>query len=142
MSNFSCNGRITGYMISLELIGNPINYPIIQVWHPENSLSYNVIDQHEVVADDVTNINNGEYYLANISLTGVNRIEFMSGDTYGYFMPSLTDCYSVGHIVTMGFMSYIAASSIPLNNFSIANEVAVSMENMQPLIQIIYGKLI
>ena len=36
-SDLSCNGRITGYLISLDRFSSEGDYPIVQVWHPTSS---------------------------------------------------------------------------------------------------------
>ena len=37
MSNTSCNGRITGFMMSLSQEQNGSDYPRIEVWNPTSS---------------------------------------------------------------------------------------------------------
>jgi len=142
MSNFSCSGRLTGYMISLNLVGtDSSNYPTIQVWRPTSSVSYDLVEgQYELVAADVTD--NGGYHLANVTLTGVNRIQFQSSDVIGYYLPSNVNFYSVWNIQTMGYTSYMVslgqANSIPTTATITTDMVADS----QPLIQVIFGEKI
>ena len=36
-SSFSCNGRVTSYLISLRPYNTSGGYPSVQVWHPTSS---------------------------------------------------------------------------------------------------------
>ena len=64
-SDFSCNGRITGYLISLERDSSSGDYPIVQVWrrHHTNQQLYNRVNTLcALTGSNITNM--GGYYLA------------------------------------------------------------------------------
>ena len=92
-SVFSCNGRVTGYLISLQSDSASGSYPSVQVWHPTSSTEYTRVDTEcPLTASDISMMRDGngdEYYLGNVSCTGNNRIEFQSGDVIGYYHGSL-----------------------------------------------------
>ena len=142
-SNFSCNGRITGYLISLDSNGNSGDYPIVQVWHPTDSsfTVYTKIDNEcPLTASDITMMSggNGDYYLGNVSCTGTNRIEFQAGDVIGYYHGSSV-CYRLWRTDTGGYTSYHWDVSSPLTDFDISINNGTT-PNRQPLIQVMYGK--
>ena len=140
-SDFSCNGRITGYLISLESASSSGDYPIVQVWHPTNSTVYTRVDTEcPLTESDISRMRNGdEYYLGNVTCTGENRIEFQSGDVIGYYHANEVQ-YRLWTIETMGYTSYIHDQGSPSNMFNI-NNVDYS-ETRQPLIQVLYGKCV
>ena len=143
-SSFSCNGRITGYLISLETAGSSNNFPIIQIWHPTSPTEYTRVvtecpltdNDISMMMDDMGNI----YYLGNVSCTGNNRIEFESGDISGYHQSDPL-CYRVWSIATLGYTAYHRDVSTPLTAFNINNADGTT-DNRQPLIQVMYGKVI
>ena len=137
---FSCNGRITGYNISLESVGdNPQHYPTVQVWRPTNSSSYKWIN--ELVNGDVANNCSEEYCLANVIFTDNNRVEFQPGDIIGYTTPHQgNNYYTVWSTETGGYISYATittGSRIPTTFDIIEN---IRREEWQPLIKVLYGK--
>ena len=135
---FSCNGRITGYLISLESVSDSGGYPSVQVWHPTSSTVYTRVDTEcALTANDISNM--GDYYLGDVSCNGNNRIEFQSGDVIGYHQGDEMR-YRLWSIETMGYTSYYHDESNPLTTFNI-NNVDGTIENRQPLIQVIYGKM-
>ena len=141
-SNFSCNGRITGYLISLEIDTSSGGYPSVQVWHPMSSSIYNRVGTLcTLTANDINRMTDSgdEYYLGNVSCTGSNRIEFQSGDVIGYHQGSPV-LYKIWNIETRGYTSYYRDSNSPLTTFSI-NSVDGMLENRQPLIQVMFGKM-
>ncbi|XP_065899134.1 uncharacterized protein [Dysidea avara] len=131
-SNFNCNGRITGYMVSLNQDDDEEgDYPRIQVWRPEaGSQVYNRIDQYTLSQNDINRRNN--YYLANVAFTGSSRIEFQSGDIIGYYQPS-DPRYTVWSVQTSGYNSY-SLSGRSSTTFSLNS--ANNDEGRQPLIQV------
>ena len=147
-TKFSCNGRITGYIISLKQVGNnPQHYPTIQVWHPtsssSSSSSYKRISQYELVPGDITDINNGEYYLANVSLSDAKMVEFQSGDIIGYYIPQQGKYYTVWNIQTEGYISYtikVQNENKLSTNFTIID--STDWEAWQPLIKVLFGKIV
>ena len=135
---FSCNGRITGYLISLESESSSGGYPSVQVWHPTSSTVYTRVDTEcALTANDISNM--GDYYLGDVSCNRNNRIEFQSGDIIGYHQGDKLR-YGLWSIETMGYTSYYHDESYPLTTFNINNVDSV-VENRQPLIEVIYGKI-
>ena len=138
-SNFSCNGRITGYMASLnqDRSNNCFN-PRIIVWQPVNTqrTMHSIRNISTLSSEDIITMEN--YYFANVSFTGNDRIEFQSGDVIGYqhrFRP----CYTVWSINTGGYTSYgdrfISSNTINIDDDSSVTATA----DRQPLIQVIFG---
>ena len=102
-SDFSCNGRITGYLISLERDSSSGDYPIVQVWrrHRTNQQLYNRVNTLcALTGSDINNM--GGYYLGNVSCTGNERIEFQSGDVIGYYHANEVQ-YRLWSIDTTGY---------------------------------------
>ena len=79
-----------------------------------------------------------EYYLGNVTCTGDNRIEFQSGDVIGYYHGNEVR-YQLWSIGTMGYTSYSRDEESPPNIFNTNN---VDSDTSQPLIQVLYGKII
>ena len=105
-SNFSCNGRITGYLISLGKGSSEGDYPIVQVWHPASPTRYTrVVTECALTESDISNMRDA-YYLGNVSCTGDNRIEFQSGDVIGYYHSNEVR-YRLWNIETMRYTSYV-----------------------------------
>ena len=140
-SNFSCNGRVTGYLISLRQANGSEGYPSVQVWHPTSSTEYTRVDTECALnASDISlmMIRNTSYYLGNVSCTGSNRIEFQSSDIIGYHQGSSV-LYQLWSIKSNGYTSYYRNTSSPLNILSVSN--GVRLTNRQPLIAVMYGKI-
>jgi len=142
--NFSCNGRITGYLISLSLnfLGTQ-DYPSVQVWHPTSSTVYTRVDTECALTDsDVNRMTDSgdDYYLGNVSCTGSNRIEFQSGDVIGYHQGFIR--YRTQNIRLMGYTSLRITRNDPLTTFNF-DEVSNgnTFANIQPLIQVMFGKI-
>ena len=141
-STFSCNGRVTGYLISLESVGDLGGYPSVQVWHPTSPTEYTRVDTECLLtASDISMMmdGNGGYYLGNVSCTGNNRTEFQSGDIIGYHHGS-TVRYRLWSINAEGYKSHHLYANSPLNTFDINHNNASSTDE-QPLIQVMYGKI-
>ena len=140
-TEFSCNGRITGYLVSLASDSSSSrDYPIVQVWHPTSSTQYTRVDTECPLTQNVINrMRNGdEYYLGNVSCTGDNRIEFQSGDIIGHYHANNVR-YKIWNIDTTGYTSYVRDENSPPNTFNV-NGVDDSLTR-QPLIQVLYGKV-
>ena len=143
-SSFSCNGRVTGYLISLQLNNSSESgYPSVQIWHPTSSTEYTRVDTDcTLTASDISMMmdeNGNDYYLGNVSCAGNNTIEFQSGDVFGYHQ-SRAVRYQLWSIGSNGYTSYYRNTNIPLNTFTISNDVQ-SVSNRQPLIEVMYGKI-
>ena len=141
-SDFRCNGRLTGYLISLDLNGAPRGYPSIQVWRRSDTdpLEYTIVGTACALTDgDITMMNDGtwNYYLGNVSCTMGGRIEFQSGDIIGYNQDAPSR-YSLWIISAVGYASYSRnGPSRQSNTFNINNIVGIN--DTQPLIQMIFG---
>ena len=144
-SNFFCNGRITGYLISLRMISTSGSYPIVQVWHPTNSTQYTRVDTECLLtATDISMMTDGmgyDYYLGNVSCTGNNRIEFQSGDIIGYYQNSSLRYQVWSSNNSIGYISFVRFEPTPPATFNL-NTIDASDNNVQPLIQMLYGKAI
>ena len=135
-SNFSCNGRITGYMASLNQNRDGFcRNPGIIVWQPRNTepMRYSIRGFYTLSNDDISAVE--DYYFANVSFTGNNRIEFQSGDVIGYWHAS-SPCYTVWNIRTAGYTSYGIRRFGRSRFFSINDD---STSSRQPLIQVTFG---
>ena len=146
-SSFSCNGRITGYLISLDQKnGNNVEgAPTVQVWHPASPTEYTRVNSECPVTDNdismMTGTGGNEYYLGAVSCTGNNRIEFQSGDVIGYHQGDSVR-YRLWSVNNNGYTAYYYNNvPNPLNTFNI-NDADDTGNNRQPLIQVMYGKII
>ena len=141
-SNFSCNGRITGYMASLSSLNDDkfdeCNFLRILVWHASNAeqTRYTIDSEHMYTLrkNDIQSKRN--YYLAEVTLN--DSIEFQSGDVIGYQYRS-SPCYTVWsiNISTAENISY-SASAISSNMTIDINSLTADTKR-QPLIKVIFG---
>ena len=142
-SVFTCNGRVTGYLISLESASSSGGYPSVQVWHTTSSTMYTRVDTEcALTGNDISRMedrNGDEYYLGNVTCTGNNRIEFQSGDIIGYHHGSSV-LYRLWNIDANGYTSYHRDVSSPLNTFNTDSNDDTDSDK-QPLIQLMYGKM-
>ena len=141
-SNFSCNGRIIGYTVSLdqEVDEDGCNFPSILVWHPLNAeqTTYSIVNTYTLsMNDDINRERN--YYFADISFTGNNRIEVSPGDVIGYQHRSKA-CYTVWSIEAADNTSY-SANDINDNTINISDSSMTSDSDLQPLIQVDFGMI-
>ena len=140
-SNFSCNGRITRYMASLFQNDNEFdecNFPRILVWRPSNTEQtiYTIQNTYTLQRNDIDNMRN--YYLADVSFTNNDRIEFQSGDVIGYQHRS-SPCYTAWSINTPGYTSYTRSTNFFFNTINIGSSFITANTNRQPLIQVTFG---
>ena len=146
-SNFSCNGRLTGYLISLRMISASGSYPILQVWHPRSSGSTQytrVVTECPMTATDISRMTDDMgniYYLGNVSCTGNSRIEFQSGDIIGYYQNRSLRYQVWSSNDSIGYTSFIRFEPTPPATFNL-DMIDASENNIQPLIQMLYGKAI
>ena len=134
-SNFSCNGRITGYMVSLHRDNDEdCDNPRILIWRPLSieQTTYSIINTYTLRDGDINRM--GSYHYANVTFTGNDRIEFQSGDVIGYQHRS-SPCYRVWSIQTEGYTAY--SSFI---NFDGTSVFLIADSDRQPLIQVVFGK--
>ena len=135
--NFSCDGRITGYLMRLKLnMNSSEGYPTVQVWRLVNQTSsiYRIVGT-ACASPIIINITGD--ILGNVSCTGTNRTEFQTGDVIGYRQDNLLH-YQLWNNATIGYTSYCS------NNTSLTQVNIISnrkFESMQPLIQVMYGKM-
>jgi len=137
-TRFFCSGRLNGFLISLYDYenDNQLN-PYIQVWKGSRTDLdlYNIVGQYQLRDDEITRKNG--YFLANVSLTGNDRILFKPGHVIGYYHPP-SSRYRVGSIDVNGYTTYSINAQSPLNSFNIENADDVNNEK-QPLINPSYG---
>ena len=135
---FLCNGRINGFIVSLNLDDdNDVEYPYIQVWHNLSGI-YVLVGQYQLQESDISRTEN--YYLASASLNGGNRIEFQSGDVIGYFHPP-NPRYRVWSIENArGYTTYSVDSQSPLKMLNIRRGSFSENQGDRPLIQALFGK--
>jgi len=132
---FTCNGRIANIRVGINDITAGTNFPYIQVWRQLSaSQNYILVDGVQIQSN---HLNTRLTYLeAIISLTGDNRIQFLSGDVIGFYNPPDSG-YIIRDVATTGYAYHVfpgsIASSFDFNNFSFTN-------NGQPLIQFTLGK--
>ena len=136
---FFCNGRLTGFLISLHDYenDNQLN-PYIQVWRRSRTDldSFDIVGQYQLHDDEITQ--RSGYFLANVSLSGNDTILFQPGYVIGYYHPP-SPRYRVNSVDVNGFTTYTTDSRSPLNSFNIKNADNVNSEK-QPLIETSYGK--
>lgn len=141
-NSFSCNGRITGYLISLEIGSISGSYPSIQVWHPKSTTEYTRVETEcELTENDIRRMTDNlknEYYLGNVSCNGNKRIEFQSGDVLGYHQADPLR-YRLWSIAVTSYITYHLDETVPLTTLSLYNADGITTK-MQPLIEVMYGK--
>jgi len=139
---FTCNGRITNIRIGIDnativsfITTAGTNFPYIQVWRqtpiPQN---YSLVDEVQIQSN---HLNAQLTYLeANISLTGDKRIQFLSGDVIGFYIPPDSG-YVIRDIATTGYVYYIFRGS---NASSFDLNYGMMDDERQPLIQFTLGE--
>ena len=141
MSNTSCSGRITGFMISLSQEQNGNNYLIFEVWSPINISSeiYEMKAEYVLTKHDINNTR--DYYFANVSFAENERVKIEKGSFIGIYQPPNPLC-AVQTINSTEYSYYTYRGMIPRMNLNITralNECTL-VNNSQPLIQIVFGK--
>ena len=135
-ARFNCNGRITNVAASMKW-SFAINYPLFQVWHPITTSTYSKIGEAQLSDGSLKGVGQGSYYHVNMSLNSNSQIEFQSGDVIGYYQPS--NARQIWNIQTNEYTSYNYTVANPLLNISIKG---ISETNYQPLIRVMFGKII
>ena len=140
--NFTCNGRITNIRVGINSITNGANFPYIQVWRRQSPTMqlYNLVNKVQIQSN---HINAQLTYLeAVISLTGDNRIQFLSRDVIGFYSPPDSG-YVIRDIATTGYMYYEFVGS-DASSFDLDSNTMTS-NSRQTLIQFAvgeYGKIV
>ena len=119
------------------------NLPLFQVWHPTslNSTTHNKIGEVQLPAGNRTGSSSStRYYYANLSLNSNNQIEFQSGDVIGYYQPS-DPARGIWSIQTNDYISYSNTVSNPSMSIDISSADNTD-NNRQPLIEVMFGKII
>ena len=138
--NFTCSGRITNIRARVASVNvNNNNFLSIQVWRQSSpgSTRYTRIDTVQLQSNQVTT-GSGDFLKANITLTGDDRIEFLSGDVIGYYNPNNLR-YTIRDIRTDGYFLYrFDGSPAPISvNLENRNQV---FNFRQPLLQFTVGQ--
>ena len=138
-SSFSCNGRLTGYLVSLNQYSTGRNYPHIQMWRLlfEHRSGYIRINDYVLTERDI--IKMGNYYFANVSFTINEATQIQFGDFIGYYQPP-SPRYTVWSINTTSYVSFNVTTE-EYRDSIITKGVLNYVNNSQPLIQVLYGKL-
>ena len=141
-ARFDCSGRITSVAVSMRWFRVSGPDPLFQVWRPASPSSsiYSKIDEVELPSGDRRGTFTRNYYFANLSLSGNNRIEFEPGDIIGYYQSS-DSRRSIRNIQTSGYTSYSNAASSPSTSFDI-NNAGNTDTDRQPLTEVLFGKRI
>ena len=138
-ARFNCNGRITNIAASMNggLLGAN-KYPIFQVWRPI-LYTYIKIGEVQLSGGSLKIVDQGSYYYANILLNSSGQIEFQSRDVIGYYQ--LSNARQIWNIQTDEYTSYSYTATTPLVLLNI-NTQGISKTNYQPLIEVMFGKVI
>ena len=139
-ARFNCNGRITNVAASMKGWSGATNYPIFEVWRPYiYSGSYMKIGKVHFSTGSIKGAGRRSSYYTNIPLNSSSQIEFQSGDVIGYYQPS--NARQIWSIQTDEYTSYSYTGPRALNLLHIYSD-GISVTNYQPLIKVMYGKII
>ena len=143
-SAFSCNGRLTGYLISLDKDDRRNNYPSIEVWRPviatvsgEHRTTYVKLSEYILTESDITDVN--DYYLGNVSYDINEAIQFQPGDVIGYYHPRRPR-YTIWSIDTAGYSSFRVTTGM-FGMGTYVTDILDTNNNRQPLIKVLYGMI-
>ena len=140
MSNAFCNGRITGFMMSLSKRQNGTKYPKIEVWNPtRRPRRFEMQGKYTLAERHITRMTN--YSFANVSFAESKAIKFENGSFIVIYLPRYPH-YTVWSINTTGYSYYTTRRMFPSMNFNITRAFNVYnvVNDSQPLIQIVFGK--
>jgi len=145
--SFTCNGRITNIMARIlqHDAGNIELYPYLQIWRPSSSMSmiYNKVDEVLVEQSHLERVDSPlrpGTLIANITLTGDDRILVQSGDVVGFYhQPNSRYQVRTSTETVQGYVLYLfAGSNVGTLNL---NDATAPYNGRQPLIQFTLGKL-
>ena len=139
MSNTSCTGRITGFMMSLcRQQGR--KYPMIEVWKPTKSpTQFKMEGKYTLAEQDIKNMI--DYHYAYVSFAEKEAINFERGSLIGIYLPA-NPRYIVWSINNIGNSYYTNRRRMNRTNLNITRvlNVYTMVNDSQPLIQIVFGK--
>ena len=140
-ANFTCNGRITGVVVSMNRVFRGESHPYLEVWHPTTPGSdlFDKVGEVELVESEIIQVGHDTstaYWLVDITLNGSDRIEFKAGDVIGYYQPPDTS-YEVWSIRIAGYTTYHSKNDPSINTSHLADYIAAT--NRQPLIRLTIG---
>ena len=140
-ANFTCNGRITGVVVSMNRALSGGSHPSVEVWHPTtpDGAFLAKVNEVELVESEIIQVGHDTstaYWLVDIVLNGDDRIEFEAGDVIGYYQPPDTR-YQVWSITAAGYTTYHSQNDPPINTSHLADYNTAT--NRQPLIRLIVG---
>ena len=139
-SSISCDhGRLTGYLVSLNQDNTGQNYPHIQIWRLSftHRSSFRQISDYVLTENDIIKIEN--YYFANVSFAINETTQLHSSDFIGYYQPP-SPRYTVWSINTTSYVSYNITTE-DYQDSVITKSILNQVNDSQPLIQVLYGKL-
>ena len=145
-STFSCNGRLTGYLISLDQNNGRNTYPHIQIWRPatvsvsgELRTRYVKLSEYILTESDITEMT--DYHLANVSFAINETTRFQPNDAIGYYHPD-RPCYRIWSIDTVGYTSYsITTGASGMDTITTGILDSDNYNDRQPLIKTLYGMI-
>ena len=140
-SSFLCNGRLTGYLVSLNHDNIGENYPHIEIWRPAFILdldrtAFIRISEYVLTEDDIIIMEN--YYFANVSFAINETTRLQPGDIIGYYQPP-SPRYTVWSVDTAGYVSVNISTGQTSQGFIFGVHILNQVNNSQPLIQVLYG---
>jgi len=131
---FNCSGRVTRITVSIASSNSTDDLPVFQIWRPlsPGSSVYRKIVQVQITD---TIVMEGNYRIANATISDINVTEFQSGDVIGYYQGSDL----IWNIQSDGYTSYTIDDT---NNSTTAINISdvVGKNQQQPLIHLIIGE--
>ena len=141
LRNTSCNGRMTGFMLSLSQVQNGNHYLRFEVWSPINISSeiYEMKAEYVLAKRDINNM--GDYYFANVSFAENERVKIEKGSFIGIYQPP-NPRFAVQTINSTEYSYYTYRGMIPRMNLSTTRALneCTMVNDSQPLIQLVFGK--
>ena len=139
MSNTSCTGIITGFIVSLSKQQGR-NYPRIEIWKPTKSpTQFKMGGNYTLTKHDIIDMT--DYHYADVSFAENETINLKRGSFIGIYLPP-NPCYTVWSINSTGYSYYTNRRMMNRKNLNITRvlNVYTMVNDSQPLIQIVFGK--